>query len=134
MVATIVDVETRLGRGLVDGEVGQVNAWLADVAALITSRHPDYTTRVAREIAVMVECNAVIRKLNNPEGKQNERIDDYSYGLSSDAARTDIFLTEDEWRLLAPRARTGAFTINPATFPEPHGVWLDSMTPGGARG
>ncbi|MFB9956995.1 Gp19/Gp15/Gp42 family protein [Cellulomonas denverensis] len=79
-----------------------MNAWLSDIEALILSRIPDLAAQIAdghptEAVVKMVEANAVIRKIKNPDGKQNERIDDYSFGLNTDAARGDLFLTDEEW-------------------------------------
>ena len=73
--ANLSDVSTRLGRPITDStEISQVNAWLADVEALILARIPDLTARVAAaspsvDVVVMIEANAVIRKVKNPDGK-----------------------------------------------------------------
>jgi len=123
MYANLTDVAERLGRPITDtDEVAQVNAWIGDVEALIHARirnlapgeegHPSF------EVVTMVVCNAVIRKIKNPDGKQNERIDDYSYGLTEEAARGALFLTDDEWALLAPVTATGAFSVQPSWEPD----------------
>lgn len=130
--ATVSDVQVRLGRPITaSGEVGQVTAWLTDVEALIRVRIPDLDQRVllgqiAQSIVSMVEAQAVVRKVKNPDGKQNERIDDYSYGLTTDSARGDLFLTDDEWALLLPVSVGGAFTIRPFGVPDvvDPGWWL----------
>src|SRR6478735_3964414 len=113
--AVLADVATRLGRPITDSnEVAQVEAWLGDVESLILARIPDLADWVAggvpsEAVVKMVEANAVVRKVKNPDGKQNERIDDYSYGLNADAARGDLFLTDAEWALLEPGSGEGAF-------------------------
>lgn len=122
--ATVADVSTRLGRPISDpAEVLQVEAWLGDVEGLILARIADLVERAdaGRPLVatvVMIEANAVIRKIRNPEGKKNERIDDYSYGLSDDAARGDIFLSDDEWDLLLPSSGSGAFSTRPGFVPD----------------
>lgn len=128
--ALLTDVATRLGRPITDpDEVAQVNAWLADVEALILTRIPDLGAHVSEgrptpAVVTMIEANAVIRKIKNPDGKQNERIDDYSYGLNTDAARGDLFLTDEEWALLAPGSGEGAFTIRPYSANPRRGQWV----------
>lgn len=128
--ATITDVSTRLGRPIADeSEMAQVGAWLEDVEALILARFPSLpgaVTAGAPTVAtvVMVEANAVIRKIRNPEGKKSERIDDYSYGLSDDAARGELFLTDEEWSLLLPGSTSGAWTISPYGSRRGPGSWL----------
>lgn len=128
--ALVSDVSTRLGRPISDAnEVAQVTAWLEDVETLIRARIPDLDGRVAdgtptAPTVVMVEANAVVRKVRNPDGKQNERIDDYSYGLNADAARGDLFLTDDEWALLEPGSGNGAWTIRPGGHVRGRGEWV----------
>ncbi|WP_197408627.1 Gp19/Gp15/Gp42 family protein [Actinobaculum massiliense] len=135
-VANIATVADRLGRPISDaGEIAQVNAWLRDVTALITSRIPDYETLLAQgairtDVAGMVEANAVIRKLRNPDGKQSEQIDDYSYRLNRDFSRGEIFLTDQEWELLTPfeERQQGAFSIRTHPLRPAAGQWIDSTT------
>lgn len=128
--AVLADVATRLGRPITDAnEVAQVNAWLGDVEALILARIPGLAAGVAggvpsEAVVKMVEANAVVRKVKNPDGKQNERIDDYSYGLNADAARGDLFLTDAEWALLEPGSGEGAFTIRPQGLDRRRGEWV----------
>ena len=122
--ATVTDVQVRLGRPITSAaEIAQVTAWLTDVEALIKVRIPDLDQRVLagqvdESIVSLVEAQVVVRKVKNPDGKQNERIDDYSYGLTTDAARGDLFLTDEEWALLLPVSATGAFTIRPYGAPD----------------
>jgi len=130
--ANIADVSTRLGRSITSSdEIAQVSAWLADVEALILSRVPTLAALVlagdpSSAVVVMVEANAVIRKVRNPEGKVSEDIDDYRYRLNADAARGDLFLTDDEWALLTPNSSTAAFTISPygQAFTYEDGTWI----------
>lgn len=122
--ATISDVSTRLGRPITDlSEVAQVGAWLADVEALIVARIPNLADlivegRPSLGNVVSAESNSVIRKIRNPDGKQNERIDDYSYGLNEDARRGELFLTDEEWDLLLPASKSGAFSTRPGFDPD----------------
>ncbi len=130
MYANLTDVAERLGRPITDSdEVAQVNAWIGDVEQLIAARLPDLDERIADgrptlAVVMMVVANAVIRKVKNPDGKQNERIDDYSYGLTEDAARGALFLTDEEWALLAPVGQSGAFTIMPYGAVRGRGQWV----------
>ena len=122
--ANLSDVADRLGRPISDpDEVKQVNAWIADVEVIIRSRIPDIDDQIgdgalSADVVTMVTTNAVVRKALNPTGKQNERIDDYSYGLTEDAARGDLFLTEAEWGLLMPVSASGAFSVRPGFDPD----------------
>lgn len=113
--ALITDVAATLGRPITDEtEVAQVNAWISGVETIIRTRlGVERFADLDPDTARFVVSEAVARRVRNPDGKQNERIDDYSYGLTHDAARADLFLTDDEWALLAPTSSTGAFSIIP---------------------
>lgn len=132
--ANVTDVGTRLGRPITStDEIAQVNAWLSDVESLILSRIPtlvdDVTAGVPSEaLVVMVEANAVVRMVRNPEGKVSEDIDDYRYRLSENAARGALFLTDEEWALLEPGSGQGAFTIVPGGVRAREGSWLHPDT------
>lgn len=119
MFASTSDVSTRLGRTLADGaETAQVQAWIDDVETRITERIPTIVAMVSAgspsvATAMSVVCDVVIRKINNPTGKLQERVDDYSYGLTADSARSDLSLTTEEWARLTPASSAGAFSIRP---------------------
>src|SRR4051794_19748347 len=99
--ATVPDVAVRLGRPIVDtNEVAQTQALLGDVEAIIFAVIPDLAADITAgsptvDVVVMVEANAVVRKLRNPDGKVQERIDDYSFGYAKDAAHGDLYVTDD---------------------------------------
>src|SRR4051812_632012 len=99
--ATVANVAVRLGRPIVDpNEVAQTEAYLGDAEAIIFAKLPDIADQITAgvvpvETLVMVESNAVVRKLRNPDGKVMERIDDYSYGFAKDAAHGDLYITDD---------------------------------------
>lgn len=119
MYATPTDISTRLGRPFSDAdETAQVTAWLDDVEASILERLPDFMDRIAAgspslQTAIAVISAVVIRKINNPTGKLQERVDDYSYGLTAAAASADLALTDAEWARLMPAAASGAFSVRP---------------------
>lgn len=128
--ANLTDVSTRLGRPISSAdEISQVVAWLADAETLILARIPTLDALVtaggpSAALVAMIEANAVIRKLRNPEGKVSEGIDDYTYRLNENAARGDLFITDEEWVLLTPDAGASAFTIRPGGTP---GYRTDSL-------
>ena len=128
--ASITDVSTRLGRPIVDSlEVAQVAAWLEDVEAIVLARIPglaDAVTAGRPTVAtvVMVEANAVIRKIKNPDGKVAERVDDYDYRLNENSRKGELFLTDEEWGLLTPDGPDGAFTIRPSYRANECGWWV----------
>ena len=68
---------------------------------------------------LMIEANAVIRKVRNPDGKVSEGNDVYNYRLNENARKGELFLTDEEWALLTPGGGTGAFTITPGGYRTP---------------
>lgn len=128
--ATITDVSTRLGRPITDAsEIAQVEAWIGDVESLILARLPGLPAAVidgtpTAATVAMVEANAVIRKIKNPDGKVAEGIDDYNYRLNENARKGELFLTDEEWALLTPGQQSGAWTIRPYGSTRARGSWL----------
>jgi hypothetical protein len=127
--ANLTDVSTRLGRAISDAaEIAQVNAWLGDAQRKIERRITDLAALVTAETileadVVQVTADAVIRKIRNPDGKVAEGADDYNYRLNADAAKGEIFITDDEWELLLPDSPEGAFTIRPRGMRNAYGEW-----------
>jgi hypothetical protein len=130
MFAVLTDVTTRLGRPITDSyEVAQVTAWIGDVESLILARIPDLETRVGAGsptavVVAAVVANAVIRKVKNPDGKVQEGVDDYNYRLNENARKGELFLTDDEWRLLLPVSSSGAFSTRPGFESYLDGSWV----------
>jgi hypothetical protein len=126
--ATVDDVAVRLGRPITEpAEIAQVGVWLDDVEIIIRSRVPTLDELVSagtptETVVVMVESNAVVRMVRNPEGKTQERIDDYSWGMPADPNAGTLYLTDYEWGLLEPGSSDGAWTIQPGA-----GVWQNGM-------
>lgn len=115
--ATVEDVAVDLGRDTrSEQERAQIASWIDQAEALIASRIPNLGAlvaagRLSAEVVRMVIVWVVARKVKNPDGKQNERVDDYSYGFDENAKRGAIFLTDEEWDLLIPRAASSSFTV-----------------------
>lgn len=133
MWATLTDVQTRLGRPITSAdEVAQVNAWVADVEALILARLPLLApgTEGAPSLAVvqMVVANAVIRKVKNPDGKVSEGVDDYQYRYNEQTRKGELFLTVEEWSLLTPASASSAFSIRPYGASDLSGEWVHPDT------
>ncbi len=129
--ASVTDVSKRLGRPItVSTEVDQVEAWLEDIESLILARIPNLATHITEgwpttETVAMIEANAVIRKVKNPDGYTSETIDDYTYRFNDSARKGDLFLTAEEWALLLPsRSTGGAWTITPYGSRRGRGEWL----------
>ena len=116
--ATVQDVELRLGRPVTNSD--QVQAWLDDVEVMIRARVPDLAQLVASgqvdaDALRMVESNAVIRRLLNPEGiaSQTVRVDDGSVTKTRAGSSADglLALTDGEWDLILPVAASGAASV-----------------------
>lgn len=117
--ATPQDVTDRLGRPLSPAQETQVLAWLGDAERIIRRRLPTLDALVtAGQIAagdlVSVEAEAVIRKLNNPEGLLEYAVDDARYRRDAVTSRGTVYITDDEWATLLPVediAPRGAYSV-----------------------
>ena len=124
--ATVSDVEVRFGRALTTAEADQVTAWIDDLEAEILERIPNLADLIAGgrpTVATLrrVECAAVIRRLQNPEGLRSTTVavDDYSTTKVRDSSISsgELDLTDDEWNKLLPGSSDEAFTITPYGAP-----------------
>lgn len=114
--ATAEDIESRLGRDLDESETTIVEQRLEDCELIILSRIPTLHTKVDAgtlnaDVIAMVEADAVIRILRNPEGVVGETDGNYSYQLNWATVTGALSLTPHEWRLLGYTRST--FTIVP---------------------
>lgn len=121
--ANVSDVSKRLGRPITSAdEVGQVNAWLTDVELKIKGRIPTLDALVTagdidEDAVVSVESNAVVRKMQNPEGLRQvtTSVDDASVTKIRDRVLSDgeLRITDEEWEMLTPSGSAAAFSITP---------------------
>ncbi len=123
--ATVEDVQIRLGRELSPDETQMVLALLEDVEAMIRQRIPDLDEKIAdgeiqERIVVMVEVNAVLRVLRNPDAFLSETDGNYSYTRSSDGASGYLEILPNEWDWLCDTG--GMFQLIPIT---PYGDRLE---------
>lgn len=118
--ATVIDVATTLGRPITDqDEQNQITNWIAKTERIIAARLGNLDT-LDRQILADVISEVVARRARNPDGKRNERIDDYSYTLDAAASSVELTLTADEWaRLSQDGSTSGAYM--PVLTPAP---WL----------
>jgi hypothetical protein len=124
--ATVSDVATSLGRPVsTSAEVEQIQLWLDDAEMQVRLRLGDVSA-LDQQALRYVEREAVVLKVKNPDGKKSEGIDDYNYGRYDDAARGQVYITDEWWELLAPKTAGGAFTISPfgASDVTSTGAWL----------
>lgn len=129
--ATVIDVATTLGRPITEpDEQNQITNWIGKVERIISARLGDLAA-LDRQILADVISEVVARRARNPDGKRNERIDDYSYTLDAAASAVELTLTADEWaRLSQDGSTSGAYM--PVLSPAP---WLGGhdadVTPAG---
>lgn len=118
--ATVIDVAVTLGRPITDpDEQAQILNWVAKTERIISARLGDLAA-LDRQILADVISEVVARRARNPDGKRNERIDDYSYTLDAAASAVELTLTADEWaRLSQDGSTSGAYM--PILTPVP---WL----------
>lgn len=118
--ATVIDVATTLGRPITDpDEQNQITNWISKTERIISARLGDLDN-LDRQILADVISEVVARRARNPDGKRNERIDDYSYTLDAAASAVELTLTADEWaRLSQDGSTSGAYM--PVLTPAP---WL----------
>ena len=118
--ATVIDVATTLGRPITDpGEQAQIVNWIAKTERIISARLGDLDA-LDRQILADVISEVVARRARNPDGKRNERIDDYSYTLDAAASAVELTLTADEWARLSQDGSTSGVYM-PVLTPAP---WL----------
>lgn len=120
--ASYLDVERVLARPLAGAEVTAAQALLQRVSALMRLEVPNLDARVQAnpDFAVVVRgyaADAVKRVLQNPDGKVQESIDDYSYRRADAVADGVLYLTPAELAGLRAggvvQVERGAFTIRP---------------------
>lgn len=118
--ATVIDVATTLGRPITDpDEQNQITNWISKTERIIRARLGSLDN-LDRQILADVISEVVARRARNPDGKRNERIDDYSYTLDAAASAVELTLTADEWaRLSQDGSTSGAYM--PILTPVP---WL----------
>ena len=118
--ATVIDVATTLGRPITDqDEQNQITNWISKTERIISARLGDLAA-LDRQILADVISEVVARRARNPDGKRNERIDDYSYTLDAAASSVELTLTADEWARLSQDGSTSGVYM-PVLTPAP---WL----------
>lgn len=120
------DVSGRLGRELSADEATMVAARLADAELIIRSRIPDLDDQIADdkidvEIVKMIEANAVVRLVRNPNAYTGETDGNYSYQINWKTATGELEILDNEWALLG--ISQAMFVIAPLLPP-----WLTEPT------
>lgn len=119
--AVLADVAARIGRPLSSDEETQVPTLLEDAELLIKARHSD-VGELDQAMLVLVECRAVLRVLKNPDGRRQTSIDDHSWTTDTALSSGELYISEDEWDMIAPAdtTKSDAFTIRPFYEPDPY--------------
>ncbi|GAB3475296.1 Gp19/Gp15/Gp42 family protein [Amycolatopsis cihanbeyliensis] len=115
-LATVTDVQSRLGRTLSPEEQDQAAVLLGDAEVRLKARIPDLLDQVAsgsldEAVVVQVEANMVARVLRNPDGYVAETDGNYSYQKAQDATAGRLMVLDDEWSLLG--LRRGMVVLTP---------------------
>lgn len=118
------DVSNRLGRELSTDEATLVNTRLNDAELLIKARIPDLDDLIDDEtidveLVKMIEANAVVRLVRNPNAYTGETDGNYSYQINWKTATGELSILDNEWALLG--ISNGLFLIEPK-LPTP---WSD---------
>ncbi|WP_275462067.1 hypothetical protein [Streptomyces noursei] len=106
-LATIEELQARLGRPLESDEVPLATAALADASALVRSYGlPWADPAAAPDVAVSITLAAAERRVRNPEGYRMEMEGSYQYQLPA-SAPTGVALTKSEIALLTQLSGRG---------------------------
>lgn len=115
--AVPADIAVLLGYTFTAEQTAQAQGFLDDAEWQIKDRIPDLAAKITAgditaDAVKRVEIRAVRRVMLNPEGKDNEKVDDYSYGFTDGVAESEVSITDQEWSWLIPQAAPGdAFSI-----------------------
>lgn len=134
-IASVTDVQARLGRDLLESETDLVTVLLEDAEAIILSELPTLYDKIAlgtlsEALVIMVEASMIRRVLNNMDGIRQQSAEGYSVTVDINVASGYLMLTSQD------RARLGirgaAFTIAPklADSVLEEGVQVNDIPPG----
>lgn len=130
--ATPEDVAARLGRELDTDEETLVEARLGDVELILKSRIPDLDDKATESafyeaVVVLVESEAVLRLIRNPDGYTQETDGNYSYTISRAVASGKLEILPEEWSLLGYRASMRV--LKPTFEPYPYAGEVADLVP-----
>ena len=122
--ATNSDLQARSFRTLTTGELAVGTTLLGDAWAIVLSAKPSVADRldklppdlVFKSLVVQTLCAMVLRVFSNPEGKLEERQDDYQYRLDAAVSSGALYLSDSELARLSEGddGSDGAWTIGPS--------------------
>jgi|GEM_PF-5951752 len=111
------EIAVLLGRAFTTEETAQAQGFINDAERQILRKYPTLTAMIAAgtvsvEDVRVVELRAGRRVMLNPDAKQNERTDDYSFGRIGAVADSEVVITDEEWSWLSPSVSTSdSFSI-----------------------
>lgn len=118
------DLQARSFRTLNADELAVGETLLGDAWAIVLAAKPSVGDRLERtpvdqvfkSLVVQTLCAMVLRVLSNPEGKLEERQDDYQYRLDAARSTGELYLSESELARLSEGddGSDGAWTIGPS--------------------
>ncbi|MDM2170809.1 Gp19/Gp15/Gp42 family protein [Mycobacteroides abscessus] len=116
------DVGGRLGRALDPSESPMVTTRLEDAERLLRARVPDLDQKITDgvidvEIVKMIEANAVVRLVRNPNAYTGETDGNYSYQINWKTATGELEILDNEWALLG--VGNAVYVIAPKLPPWP---------------
>lgn len=133
-LATVPEVEARLGRRLASDEVLRAEAVLDDISGLVRDiAGSDFLNEAGTELSgVPHTVRAVVRRaaeraMRNPEGYSGESTGDYSYQRRG--AEDGVYLTEAEERKIRQAMGRGGLWAQATTRGEPVGNtgWVEDQ-------
>lgn len=114
---TTENVATRLGRTFTPKQSAQCEYVLQQIELMIEEKLGPIEILESKGIrlsAVASVCvEAAWRVMLNPGAKDNEKIDDYSYGLDDSVTSGGWYLSEAEWDRITPAVNntSGSFSV-----------------------
>lgn len=124
--ATPADVEARWVGSSLPATNAVITALIADAEAIVLAEYPGIQARIddntlSESVVVMVVCRMVARVLRNPEALTywQQNTGPFGQGKNYGSDNSDIWLTQQEIDLLAPKSRGKAYSINlaPNAYP-----------------
>lgn len=121
--ATPTDVQNRWVGAGAPTDTDLIQALIDDAEAVILAEYPLIQGRVdagtmALGTLVLVVCRMVGRLLRNPEGLTfwQQNTGPFGQGKNYGTGNSDIWLTSDELKLLAPKRKGKAFEVDVAPY------------------
>lgn len=117
--ATVSDVQARWVGGSLPASSSVVQALIADAEAIVLAEYPGIQARInantlSQSVVVMVVCRMVSRVLRNPEALTywQQNTGPFGQGKNYGADNADIWMTQQEVELLAPKSRGKAYSVD----------------------